>query len=174
MSGLPPLSWNINIEKERILSSTASETLTQQENLIREIIDLGEQTSNAVYGEVNKWVPTATSPSGASVSTYGVQAGHYVRWGHMVWFTLNIQYNSADVTGTGDLNIRGLPVAAKNQTNAKIVLPAYNAESGTEFVGMAFIEPNERHISVVKNGATTIQIEAANYDIQISGTYRAL
>ena len=87
---------------------------------------------------------------------------------------MNLQWDDANHTGTGNLEITGLPVGAKNITNAKIVVPVYNAESGSEFVGIGFIDPGEKHISVIKNGATTQQINGADYDLQITGTYRAI
>ena len=175
MSAFPPRSWTFPVRPELITSEEPNDRLRYQEELVRRISEVNSQMSNAIYGETSKWLPVAQGASTAGAATsYGVQVGHYVRWGSMVWFTLNLQWNDADHTGTGNLEITGLPVSAFNLTNAKVVCPCYNSESGGEFVGAAFINPGESKISVIKSGATTQQINGADFDLQITGTYRAL
>jgi len=173
MSAFPAITWDLNIDSKKILSGTPEALNQQQENLIRQIKRLGEQNSEGIYGLSNRWTPVAEGGTSAGVaSSYGVQVGHYQRFGHMCWFTMNLQWNDADHTGTGDLTITGLPAPVKDVTNAKVIFPAYNSESGSGFVGMAFMEPDSKTISVIKNGATTLQINGADYDLQITGMYR--
>ena len=174
MSAFPPTYWEFPIRPELITSDNPMDHLAYQEELVRRLVDVNGALSNAIYGESGKWAPVAQGASTAGTGTYEVQVGYYVRWGNMVWFTLNLQWDDANHTGTGNLEITGLPVSAYDLTNAKVVCSCYNAESGSEFVGMAFIEPAESKISVIKSGATTQQINGADYDLQITGTYRAL
>ncbi len=254
MSAFPPEGWSFPLRPELITSEEAVDRLRYQEELVGRISEVSSEISDAIYGEKSKWLPVAQGASTAGTGTYEVQVGHYVRWGSMVWFTLNLQWDDANHTGTGNLEITGLPVSAHenskyktitgitqanpgvvttaqnhgfingdtvliesvvgmtevngntytvaNKTNTtfelsgvdttsftayssggkvrltksldKVVCPCYNAESGSEFVGIAFINPGENKISVIKNGATTQQINGADYDLQITGTYRAL
>jgi hypothetical protein len=174
MSGAPPIDWDLLVESERILSGSPDQSLVQQENLIRKVKDLGERTANSIYGEVNKWTPVAQGASTPGSGTYDVQVGHYVRIGHLVWFTMNLEWDDANHTGTGNLEITGLPVAARNYTNARVVIPLINMESGAEWQGAGIIEPDESTISIVQNGTTTIQINGADYTLHATGIYRAI
>lgn len=174
MSAFPPQSWNFPLRPELILSGEPKDYLKYQEELVGRIVKVNSEISNGIYGESSSWTPVAQGGSTAGSGTYDVQAGHYVRWGNMVWFTMNLEWDDSNHTGTGDLQITGLPAAARNLTNAKVVIPLINMQSSAEWQGAGIMSPNSSVISVVQNGTTTVQINGADYTIHATGIYRAL
>ena len=57
--------------------------------------------------EEGTWTPTVIGTSTAGTATYTTQNGTYTRTGRMVYFQLELLWNSG--TGTGSLRINGLP-----------------------------------------------------------------
>jgi len=176
MTGLPPKEWNLLTDETLLLSEDPQDRVNYQRVLNRRISDITTELSNGIYGETSRFEPVLTSPSGASVSTQGPSGGvgHYVRIGNLVWFTINVNYDSADVTGTGDLQITGLPAPSIDYSDAKNIFPVYNAESGAEWVGIGVIDPSSRKVDRILNVGTTIQIETSNLDLQMTGVYRVI
>lgn len=176
MTGLPPNEWNFITDESLLRSRNPEDQLAYQRLLNRRISDVTSEISDAIYGETSRFQPILTSPSGASVSTQGPGGGvgHYLRIGRLVWFSININYDSADVTGTGDLQIQGLPAPSIDYSNAKTIFTVYNAESGSEWVGAGVIDPSSKQVDRILNGGTTIQIETANLDLQMTGIYRVI
>lgn len=176
MTGLPPYEWNFITDETLLRSKNPEDQLAYQRLLNRRISDVTSELSNAVYGESSRFNPVLTSPSGASVSTQGPSGGvgHYLRFGNIVWFSINVNYDSANVTGTGDLQIQGLPVPSIDYSNAKSIFCVYNAESGSEWVGVGVIDPSSKQVDRILNGGTTIQIETSNLDLQMTGVYRVI
>lgn len=174
MSAFPPQDWPLPLDEQLITSRDPSQNLLYQQQLVRAIQDINRQISNAIYGEKAKFLPVAQGGTSAGTGTYEVQVGQYVRFGSMVWFTINLEWDDANHTGTGDLEITGLPVSSHNLTNGVTVVNVYNSQSGSEFVGAGLIQPAESKISAIQNGGTTQQINGADYDLQITGIYRAL
>lgn len=64
---------------------------------------------------VGTWTPTLAGSAVAGTSTYTNQNGYYTKIGNMV--TIWGLVTTSAATGTGDVNLGGLPFTIKNQTN---------------------------------------------------------
>jgi hypothetical protein len=61
------------------------------------------------------WTPTIVGASTAGATTYTNQVGYYTIIGNLCWINCLVTCSAA--TGTGDVNIGGLPFASKNLAN---------------------------------------------------------
>jgi len=59
--------------------------------------------------EEGTWTPTITGASTAGTASYGTQTASYIKIGKLVFVSLYVNWSSA--TGTGQLQISGLPFA---------------------------------------------------------------
>lgn len=74
------------------------------------------------------WTPTVVGSTGAGTATYTSQVGSYFRMGPIVFVSWFVAWNTG--TGTGNLMIGGLPIAA-NAGAAITTLGTYQLASGT-------------------------------------------
>ena len=174
MSAFVPRDFDIPVNRELITSQNPLDNLKYQEQLALNIKNIASEISNGIYGETRKFSPVARGSTVAGTGTYETQVGLYTRFGNMVWFSIAIAFTDANHTGTGNLEITGLPVKAYNLTNLQQIIPVHSALGGSQFQGIALIEPNENHISAIYNGGNTLQINGNDTDLIITGSYRAI
>lgn len=168
MTGLPPLNWDLSYDPDKIVN----EPLQAQEEIIRQVKDYGERTAAGIYGSYNRFTPTAEGSGTAGTGTYDVQKGWYQRFGKMIFFTMDLQWDDSNHTGTGDLIIKGLPAPSYDKASIDTLVNVYNSESGSEWVGLGIIGSDTKSITPIKNGATSVQIDGADYQLNITGLYR--
>ena len=87
--------------------------------------------------EEGTWTPTiggsATNPSGLSYST---QFGRYTKIGNAVYVHFRIQFSFTNGTGSGSLEIRGLPFTASNNIQPK----SPPQQDNITFTGFTYLE----------------------------------
>lgn len=123
--GVPPGSsyWNDWYEKLRSLINSAIQNHNDLQN-----IQGGNSTEryhltaaqNAVVASIptqpatgyttGTITPTIVGTTAAGVGTYTSQLGKWARWGNLVYFNLTVAWTAH--TGTGNMEIAGLPYAA--------------------------------------------------------------
>jgi hypothetical protein len=73
--------------------------------------------------EEGTWTPVVEGSSTAGTATYGAQVGQYTKIGNRVYVNLTVSYSEG--TGTGNLQISGLPFASNSTTNNFQTLSIY-------------------------------------------------
>ena len=73
--------------------------------------------------EEGTWTPTVIGSATAGTATYGAQIGRYTKIGNRVYVNLTVSYSGG--TGTGNLQISGLPFASNSTTNNFQTLSIY-------------------------------------------------
>jgi len=73
--------------------------------------------------EEGTWTPTVIGSSTAGTATYSAQVGQYTKIGNRVYVNLTVSYSGG--TGTGNLQISGLPFASNSTTNNFQTLSIY-------------------------------------------------
>ena len=107
--------------------------------------------------EEGTWTPAIAGTSTAGTGTYSVQVGRYTKIGNTVTAHLNLTWSAH--TGTGNMNISGLPFTSANVANLNPVTAAY--ATTLTITGVPTI--------VVTTNATIASINAVN-----NGTASAL
>ena len=108
----------------------------------------------------------------AGTGTYEKQVGTYVCSGRMCWFTIQLHFDNANHTGTGNLTITGLPFTSDDTTDAQVIFPVWDTQSTAEFVGIAVMEPDSTSIGALfEYDGTQVSIEA-DHELHITGVYR--
>lgn len=123
------------------------------------------------YYRRGTFTPAIIGTSAAGVGTYTTQSGSYTRVGNRVDFELEITWTAH--TGTGNIQISGLPFTVKNQThlNAFAVVASDLTFSG-QLVATGVVNDTKINLRSMASGAalTAVAIDAAATLI-ISGSY---
>jgi hypothetical protein len=127
--------------------------------------------------EEGTFTPTSIGNSTAGVTTYAAQRGGYVKIGSLVMINLEIAYSA--LTGTGNLNINGIPFTSINDNNyqaiGSVMTQNLNWSGGTSIV--SYMGGNGTTVNlygISDDGLYTLQQcvnESANF--LVSFTYRA-
>jgi hypothetical protein len=127
--------------------------------------------TSAVQQYTGNFVPTALGSSTPGTSRYSVQSGTFTRNGHVIDFRLHVAW-SGNSTGTGDLVIGGLPLAAANtDLNPVVVIP--DSVTFANQVGAAVLANNNfaKLYTFATGGAkATVAMQAAG-GVYMAGTY---
>jgi hypothetical protein len=87
--------------------------------------------------EEGSWTPTiggsATNPTGI---VYSSQSGSYTRVGNVVYIAFRIQFSFTNGTGSGSLEIRGLPFTSTNTAQPK----STPQQDNISFAGFTYLE----------------------------------
>jgi hypothetical protein len=119
------------------------------------------------------FTPTIVGLTTGGSGTYTSQVGRYTRIGNRVFFNLYVEWTAH--TGTGNMQVNGLPITSANVTNAFSALSVYlGSISFTDVFIQAYVAPNT---SVINLGESTtggsvsgITMDTAG-NITISGHY---
>lgn len=173
MSAFPPIDFNVPFDPSAITSRDPEVFLSYFRAFHNALADMQRLTSNSIFGTQREFIPTANISAGTgSVSSYDKQVGLYSRIGNLVWFTIDLNWDSVNTTGTGDLYVDGLPVDSKSNTNAQTVFTVYDADSA-DGAGICLLAPNSRRLYNFTIGAGTTEQFDANHDLIITGVYLA-
>jgi hypothetical protein len=82
-------------------------------------------TINAMT-ELREWTPTIVGTSAAGVGTYTTQFGYYQKIGPMVFVKCNLLWTAH--TGTGNMNIGGLPVTSDDVAGSESPVSVWSDE----------------------------------------------
>jgi hypothetical protein len=129
--------------------------------------------------EEGAWTPTIIGSTSAGVGTYAVggQQGVYTKVGNLV--TVSCWLNWTAHTGTGDMQISGLPFGASASVNVMpgtVYASAFNAgTSATSLVAYATTSPANLALRGFVNSSTrTIPQIQASGQLGITVTYRVV
>lgn len=127
--------------------------------------------------EEGTFTPTIVGTSTAGTATYGSngQQGRYTKIGNRVFFDLYLAWSAH--TGTGDLQINGLPFTVQNTTNLNrtysVILSNVAMSAGN--IGAAFSSPNTTTIALRQmptGGGSVANIPMdTSAQISISGSF---
>ena len=170
----PQRTFELPLDNQAILSGDPKRLLDYIRLLVTRLDVVTEQLSTGIYGQTGDWLPVAIGATIAGTGTYEVQVGRYVRVGDLVWFTLNLQFDDANHSGTGNLQITGLPFTSDATTSAQIVCPCWDSQSGATFVGTGIIDPTKESIDAIYDEAGVQQVITADHELHITGQYRVL
>ena len=120
--------------------------------------------------EAGEFTPTVTGSTTTGTGTYATRIGNYVRVGRLVFITISLKWTAH--TGTGELQVEGLPfVAADSHYNA-LSLTADNLTFSEQLVPR--ITPNTATIAFrgLKSGNQAVAVNMdSSASIYIAGTY---
>lgn len=136
---------------------------------------LGLGTAALTTYATGTFSPVVQGSSSAGSATYATdsQVGIYTKVGNICHFTIFVSVTAH--TGTGNLEISGLPFTTKNTTNALQVFPAletnYSLTAGNSI--RAFVNPNSTKIEFRQtSGGTTATVALdTSFTMTISGSY---
>ena len=127
--------------------------------------------------EEGTFTPTIVGTSTAGTATYGAngQVGRYTKIGNRVFFDLYLAWSAH--TGTGDLQINGLPFTVQNTTNLNrtysTIFSSLTLTAGS--IGAAFSSPNTTTIALRQlptgGGAVATIPMDTSAQISISGSF---
>ena len=126
--------------------------------------------------EEGTWTPTIIGDGTAGTASYGTRTGSYVKVGQLVQYNLYLDYSSG--TGSGNLQISGLPFNTNNNTTFPAVSIGYleNIALTANATPLGLTTNNNNKIyfyQVPSGGGVNVQIP---YDsagsIIITGTYK--
>jgi hypothetical protein len=126
--------------------------------------------------EEGTWTPTIKGTSTAGTGTYSVQVGTYTKVGRVVYFQGRITWSAH--TGTGDMQIAGIPFTALSTTNSNSTCNfgyVNNLSLAASSVLTGFVFPGTNDIGLYQytaggGVASTVAIDTAA-DIMFSGFY---
>lgn len=136
---------------------------------------------NSFY-EQGSWTPQITgSTNPPDTITYSNQVGRYVRYGHLCWFSFDIQIDTFTLgSGSGDLHITGLPFTSTNVTGLDQVIPlssnGIDVDVETTWIN-GQVTANSNYIRVVENKDNAVASLVSLSDlttpdfIQATGSY---
>jgi hypothetical protein len=99
--------------------------------------------------EEGSWTPTVIGSTSAGTATYSIQVGTYTRIGNKVFITCKVVYSS--FTGTGNMDISGLPVACKTLTGLQFAMSSWC--DGLSLSANNFLTP------IINSAATKIELQ---------------
>lgn len=124
--------------------------------------------------EEGTWTPIVLGTTTAGTATYGTQLGTYTRIGRMVYFQLELNWNSG--TGTGQLRLGGLPFTCGSSNCAVSIGDVENiALTALYYMAGAYVFANSTQISLREcqvggGGNNPVTYDAAGI-IRVGGCY---
>lgn len=126
--------------------------------------------------EEGSFTPVIEGSTSAGVGTYTAQVGRYTKIGNIVNFAIVLSWTAH--TGTGNMDIAGLPFTSQNTSNLEH--PVSNISSGVTLTASNILQTyipsnstkiNIRQIPVGGGSLATVSIDTAG-TLEVSGTYR--
>jgi hypothetical protein len=105
LSAAPTLSGNVTLSTGNLIPSTAAKGI----NFTANTPAAGMTSQLLNWYEEGTWTPTIIGTTSAGTATYSQQIGRYTKIGRQVTLTLRINYTGH--TGTGNMQISGIPFA---------------------------------------------------------------
>lgn len=139
---------------------------------LEQIADVVNLKIDKASDEVLTFTPVVAGSSTAGTGTYDTQVGIYTLLGKICWFTIQLEWDDANHTGTGDVTITGMPATSATTTNANLLFPAYDAEGGALFAGVAQMSPNSTTINKIRDSSGSAAAMNADHTLTITGMYR--
>ena len=123
--------------------------------------------------EEGTWTPVISGTTAAGAGTYSVQVGRYTKIGNKVTAHLNLTWSAH--TGTGNMNIGGLPFTAANVTNLTPAAIAYANNLTITGIPALLVTANATTASInsVNNGAAAALAMDTAATITATLTYQA-
>lgn len=124
--------------------------------------------------EEGTWTPTVIGTTTAGTATYGTQLGTYTRIGRMVYFQLELNWNSG--TGAGQLRLGGLPFTCGSNNCAVSIGDVENiALTALYYMAGAYVFASSTQISLREcqvggGGNNPVTYDAAGI-IRVGGCY---
>ena len=124
--------------------------------------------------EEGTWTPTVIGTTTAGTATYSTQLGTYTRIGRMVYFQLELNWNSG--TGAGQLRLSGLPFTCGSSNCAVSIGDVENiALTALYYMAGAYVFANSTQISLREcqvggGGNNPVTYDAAGI-IRVGGCY---
>lgn len=124
--------------------------------------------------EEGTFTPTVTGSTTAGTATYTVQIGRYTKIGDLVFFSIRLDYSGG--TGTGNLQVSGLPFTSVTLTNNATAVSV--RASNITFTGAlkAAIASNSTVVAL-SNEVSNTALASTAYDdsgsILVAGSYKA-
>lgn len=168
----PPASFRLPYDFAKLSSSNPGDVSGYMQRLVVRMDSILEQLSAGIYGERGEWSPVAQGATVAGAGTYDTQVGTYVCSGSLCWFTAQLHFDDANHTGTGNLQITGLPFTSDDTTDAEVVVSYYDSEGSSEVAGIGLISPGSKSISEFRTAAGTVVSIEADHEMHITGSYR--
>lgn len=135
-------------------------------------ISLGNETLS-VYDE-GTFTPTIIGQSTAGSGTYTLQTGVYTRVGRLVFFAIALGWSAH--TGTGNMRVAGLPVAADSlpvSVPVAVYQSGLSVGSGLQFAAQVINSTTE--IALYSNNpagnATQLSIDTSVAELRLQGCY---
>jgi hypothetical protein len=128
------------------------------------------------YYEEGTFTPAIIGSTSAGTATYAALKGRFTRLGNVVTFVIAINYSAG--TGTGNLQLTGLPFTSLNDSSlfqSVNIGPFSNLTTPASTIPTGVILPNTKTIafysSVVGGGAMALLAYDAAAELYISGSY---
>jgi hypothetical protein len=128
----------------------------------------------ANYVPTTSFTPTIIGTGTAGVGTYTLQTGTYSRIGNMVTFCINLGWSAH--TGTGNMQVAGLPIAAAavpSVTPCAVYQSGLTVGAGLQFA--AQVVGSGTNIVLYSNNpagtAAQLAIDTSVAELRLSGTY---
>jgi len=167
-----PINYDFPLLEREILSGDPQKLLNYLEELVLRLRFSFNDVSESANGYSSTFTPVVVGSTSAGSGTYDTQVGLYHVIGELCWFTIQLEWDDANHTGTGNVTITGLPRTSSLETSGNLVFTAYDAEAGSVFTGVATMEPNTTVISSVMDSAGTVAQMNADHTLTITGIYR--
>jgi len=168
---IPP-NYDFPLFQDQILSGDPQQLLMYLSELVYRLRFAMGDVTEAVNGYPSDFTPVVEGSTSAGTGTYETQAGIVYRIGLLSFVSIQLEWDAANHTGTGDVTIVGLPFTSAFVTDANVILTAYDAQAGSLFSGVAQISPNTTTILRVRDSDGTAAGMAADHTLTISGCYR--
>lgn len=137
-------------------------------------ISFDKGTNNLDDYEEGTWTPVIYGQSTAGLGTYTIQVGTYTKIGNRVIFSARVAWSAH--TGTGDINISGLPFTSSNVTNNFSVCPLWvNSLTFTGTVLSCYVNVNASTLKINQassGGAAAGITMDTNADIMFAGHFQ--
>ena len=176
IDAIRPFNITTNVDRDGTISLGISYTRFKDLYLSGGVYLGGTVAANQLDDyEEGTFTPTATGATTAGTTVYTAQYGWYTKIGQQVNITLFVQWSS--LTGTGALNISGLPFTSKNDGNfyavGAVVCSALNWAANTSVAALQI--PNSNNVRIYISGddalASEQQCVNENADVRVTLTY---
>lgn len=168
----PPRNFRLPLDNNAIMTGRPGDLLQYLQQLVIRLDSMSEQLAAGIYGQRGDWTPVAQGASTAGTGTYDTQVGTYVAVGSLMWFTLQLHFDNSNHTGTGNLQITGLPFTSDNTTDAELVFSYYDSQSSSEVAGIGLMDPDAKMIKELRTAAGTVVSIEADHELHMTGVYR--
>lgn len=124
--------------------------------------------------EEGTWTPVAVGTSTAGTGTYQIQVGTYTKIGRVVYVQMQLRWSAH--TGTGDMNVSGLPFTSANIVQSQMPVGSYDVGLTALNILSARQTPNTTRIELLQlpvgGGAwSAVPLDTSVIALEIAGFY---